>query len=379
LNENKKIISDNEKPLLLFSPLDWGLGHTTRCIPLIQVFLDYGWRVIVACESTQKIILQYEFPEIGFVYLEGYGLRFSVLSRFNFFFLLLQIPKILIRINKEKIWIRRFLAENKVHAVISDNRYGFYPFKGKHSQEPEMPAIFITHQLNILTGMGRIADRLARSINYKRINRFTGCWVPDFPGSLGTAGTLSHPDRFPQVPVTYIGCISRFKQISLPLRFDLLIILSGPEPQRTVLENECLKQLRYFNGKSVLVRGLPSANQLPLAVPGLLMFNHAAAGPLNQLICESKLVISRSGYTSIMDLLKLGKKMVLIPTPGQTEQEYLGNYLSEKGMAVCMQQDTFSIESAVKKAAGIADRKVQDVEIYKPVIQEFSERWTGVM
>ena len=362
--QNEKINSSKEKPLCLISPLDWGLGHTTRCIPLIRELLKYGASVIVACNSTQKKLLSPEFPEIAFVHLDGYGLKYGRNKFFTAFLITLQAPKILIKIKKENIWIHQFLLKTPVNAVISDNRYGFFARK--------TPSVFITHQLFILTGAGNIINRMVHWFTYRFISRFSECWVPDFKNGSTVAGKLSHPSLLPAVPTHYIGCLSRFIHLPAPLLYERLIILSGPEPQRTILEENILEQLQNLPGRSALVRGLPGNDNPAPQIEGVLIINHAGAEQLNLLIESSSLIISRSGYTSIMDLLKLKKKMILIPTPGQQEQEYLGKYLHSKKWALSFDQKNFSIAAAEQQARHFDFQFFEeDMELYKERVKKF--------
>ena len=355
-----------EKPLVLVSPLDWGLGHTTRMIPVIRCLMQSGCEVVVACNSTQKLLLENEFPGMGFVYLQGYGIRYGFNKTSTRGKLLLLLPYILIKIKREQMWFLRFLKQNKVAAVISDNRYGLIA--------PGIPVVLVTHQLNIRSGLGKLADGIVRRLLYQRLKKFTECWVPDFEFGLNFAGYLSHPDRLPAIPVRYTGCLSRFEPCGHHSNsVQILILLSGPEPQRTILENRVLSQLKAGSYKEVvLIRGLPQSEYALTAIPGVLILNHADANKLNQFICASALIISRAGYTTIMDVLKLQKKMVVIPTPGQAEQEYLAKHLSANRLALSVCQKDFSIDEALRQSA-FFDYNIPQVNMdqFKEVIGNF--------
>jgi UDP-N-acetylglucosamine transferase subunit ALG13 len=263
------------------------------------------------------------------------------------------------------VWFLRFLKENKVQLVISDNRYGL------HTQQ--IPSILITHQLHLFSGFGKLSDSIARFFLYKWINKFTECWIPDFNDTPNLAGRLSHPKTFPDNTIRYLGSLSRLEPCaSSQEKTEVLILLSGPEPQRSILENKILGQLQDNRRKIVLVRGLPESNAVVGTIPGVKIFNHAGTHTLNELICGAELVISRSGYSSVMDMVKLKKKMVVIPTPGQSEQEYLGRHLSVNRIAVVMDQNEFSIEEAIKKSAAFDYAfPVFNMQLYKEVIKGF--------
>jgi predicted glycosyltransferase len=345
LSTPSKINNPDAKVLkVLVAPLDWGLGHATRCIPIINELLSQGCTVILAADGAQKALLQEEFPTLNFVQIPGYGIKYGKNRAFTLLRLIMSIPKILIRIKQENAWLRGFASRERPDLVISDNRYGLYL--------PGIVSVFMTHQLTIGTSFGGVADRLLQRVNYRAIRRFTLCWVPDVSGEeIALAGKLSHPWKMPLVPTRYIGWLSRFgkgvEDGEGAGRVDLLVLLSGPEPQRTLLEKMILAQAAGCGCQIVLVRGLPKGGRAVAVPPGIFVYDHLAARELESLIRRSSVVLARPGYSTVMDLARLGKKAIFIPTPGQTEQEYLGSYLAEKGLAVCMGQDRFSLKGAL--------------------------------
>jgi UDP-N-acetylglucosamine transferase subunit ALG13 len=348
---------------ILLAPLDWGLGHTTRCIPIIRELIRLNCRVTLAATGMHANLLQQEFPNLELVPLAGYGLHYGRNSRSTMWKIFFQIPKILISIKRENRWLTTFLRKNRIDLVISDSRFGFY--------HDAVRSIFITHQLNIKTPFGKLAERILRRLNYGYINRFDACWVPDHKEQPNLAGDLSHPPQLPQVPVEYIGPLSRFEEHpDVPAEtFDLLIILSGPEPQRSILEDIMLTELAGYKGKAAMVRGLPGHNHRKPATTARV-FDHLPAHELSSLIAGSALVISRAGYTTVMDLVKLKKKAVLIPTPGQAEQEYLGHHLMQQHRFLCMQQQGFSLSGAIAKADAFDYKFFDKGEIFVEVIRE---------
>jgi uncharacterized protein (TIGR00661 family) len=353
-----------KKPVALLSPLDWGLGHTTRCIPIIHELHNLGCIVIIACNSTQKALLLPEFPQLSYVNLAGYDLKYGKTRGGTVLRIIFQIPKILIRINNEKKWLNIFLKQQPVDIIISDNRYGLHA-SAIHS-------VFITHQLYIHTGLGKMADRFIQWLNYRQIARFTACWVPDFKAPKALAGKLSNPGKLPPIPVTYLGGLSRLQSCSAEKEpIDLLIILSGPEPQRSIFENQLLQQLKNYSGKAVLVRGLPESRKQLTCAENVTVHNYASVALLNNLICRADYIISRSGYTTVMDLLKLQKKGIFVPTPGQAEQEYLAVYLHKEHLAYTLQQSHFSLSTALQAAREFPYKQpVLPMNDYKIIIQQ---------
>ena len=353
------------KPIILIAPLDWGLGHATRCIPVISYLVAIGCEVIIAVEGRQEAILKMEFGSLKFVKLRGYRLHFGKNSLSTILKIISQIPGIGLRIRYENQWLDEFLRHVRVDAVVSDNRYGLFSSK--------IPSVIITHQLTIKTPFGGWIDNFTRYLNYRLINKFSECWVPDYPGRENLAGELSHPAKMPAIPVHYLGLLSRIFKIPPQNTNHLLILLSGPEPQRSMLEKMLLQQLTAYPHSVILVRGLPGETKLPVTNnKNLQVHNHLSSGLLNQVMNDSRFIISRSGYSTVMDMMRLEKRCIYIPTPGQSEQEYLAAYLAQKKMCVSYPQNNFCLLKALQEAGKLSppDFKTEEV-LYKIIINRF--------
>jgi UDP-N-acetylglucosamine transferase subunit ALG13 len=329
---------------LLVAPLDWGLGHATRCVPVIRDLLNSACEVWLAGEGAQEKLLREEFPSLPFLPLKGYRIKYGK-SGFTGK-ILLQIPSILKSIKDENKWLKEQVTKYGFEAVISDNRYGLYHEK--------IFSVFITHQLFIKSSLGKWSEKILQQWNYKLISRFNECWVPDEEGKNNLAGELSHPAKLPSVPVKYIGALSRFSPFS-PLgdggvKDHLLIILSGPEPQRTILENKVVDQIVNYPATASIVRGLPGEKNIIPSTNSIHFYNHLSSEELNSEAMKAEFIISRSGYSTIMDIAALQKKSILIPTPGQTEQEYLADHLMKKQFAFCVDQNSLSLLKNVEEA-----------------------------
>lgn len=362
-----------EKPLILYSALDWGLGHLSRSIPLIRELIDQGWEVIVACNSIQKDILKQELPQLRTVFIEGYDVKYGKSRLSTWIKISLQARKILIKIKKERCWVADFVAKNNIKAVISDNRYGFF--------HPALPSVFITHQLNVLSGIGRFADRMIQKQLYHFINKFTICWVPDEKDN-SLAGKLSHPDILPAVPVKYIGPLSRFNAVKSAdtHTYAYAFILSGPEPQRTILENKIVDELKEVCEKCILIRGVVSneSKEINSMPTNISIINYASSSDLENIIYQSRVIVCRPGYTSMMDLLKMRKQCVVIPTPGQTEQEYLAQYLSGKKFCATINQSAFSFSLLKKVHDSFKYQHYEEtMELYKEHVKMFTQTFIG--
>ncbi|RYY24833.1 MAG: glycosyl transferase family 28 [Chitinophagaceae bacterium] len=359
---NAKYPGATKKHLALISPLDWGLGHTTRCIPIIKELLEQNIEIVIACNSGQKQLLARDFPELEYIPLTGYNLKYGIHRSGTLSRLVLQIPKILIAIKRENLQLKRIITRYKPDFIISDNRYGFF--------SSTIPSIFITHQLNIRSGFGATADRFIRKITHVMIKRFTAVWVPDNQGIRSLAGELSKLPGTRFLPIRYIGPISRLQPCrSFTSGGYILAVLSGPEPQRSILEAILVPQLHALNRPAVLVRG--TSNQTRAATPGknLRVVDLAGTAELNDLMCGAALVVCRPGYTSVMDLVKLEKKAIFIPTPGQGEQEYLAAFLGNAKKAVIAEQESLNLAEAISKTSSVTVASA-NMELYKEAIHD---------
>jgi predicted glycosyltransferase len=345
-DENSRLDGETrEKPRVLVAPLDWGLGHATRCIPIIHQLLSLGCKVFLAGEGAQQELLKEEFPQLSFLNLPGYRIRYAKSKKGLIWKMIQQGPKMRRAILYEHQWLKKMVKEHKLDAVISDNRYGLY--------HETIPCVFMTHQLLIKSSAGKWTEKILQKRNYRYIDRFTECWVPDQEKENSFAGELSHPPIRPSVPVHYIGLLSRFnKSKALEEKKDhVLILLSGPEPQRSMLEEKMIREISNYKATAVIVRGLPGSASLIPSTNMIRVYNHLPAADLQKEIETAEWVISRSGYSTVMDMIVMQKKSILIPTPGQTEQEYLGDLLMKKRSAICIPQGRFSLAPALEQAA----------------------------
>lgn len=316
------------------------MGHATRCIPLINELINQDCTVYIAAEGATSSLLKKEFPSLNFLPLMGYRMKYSRKKYFLPLKILLQLPKIIFTIYREHQWLQRVVKNYRIDAVISDNRFGMY--------DSSIRSVYISHQLLIKTG-NRFTEKIAQRIHYYFIKKYNECWVPDYETN-SLAGELSHPSNLPG-NMKYIGCLSRFELRDTEKKYELLVSISGPEPQRSVFEKLVLNGLMSYAGRVLFVRGLPATNEnLETTNSRIVIKNHLSAKELNDAILQSGMVISRCGYTSVMDLVKLEKKAILIPTPGQTEQEYLAKYLMEKKMFYTVVQKDFNLKKVLLEA-----------------------------
>ena len=239
---------------------------------------------------------------------------------------------------QEQNVVKKIIEDREIDLIISDNRYGCYSSK--------IPCVFITHQTTLQTapGWGWFGFLASAMIN-RFINKFTFCWIPDYPGSVLTGELSSTSDS----KFKFIGPLSRFKngeKNNDKKKYDVLALISGPEPQRSIFERLLTGQLIESGLNALLVRGVVDNNEKKLS-DRVEMVDHLNRECLEKAMRESELIISRSGYSTIMDLVKLGKKAVFVPTPGQTEQEYLATRFTELGIAYSVNQNSFSLKNVL--------------------------------
>jgi uncharacterized protein (TIGR00661 family) len=319
-----------ESKTILVAPLHWGLGHATRCIPLIRALLKEGYKVCIASDGAALSLLRKEFPDLPWIELPSYSIRYSKKPAFFKWKLLRSLPAIRKTMAAEKKVINKLVEEGKVDGIISDNRFGV------HSQK--VPSVFVTHQLKVLSG---VTSFFSSKMHQRIISKFDECWVPDVDHEQNLSGKLGHGNT-PHLRVRYIGPLSRMKKIELPKCYDLLVLLSGPEPQRTLLEGKIMTELSGKDCTVLLVQGVVENDQRRSVKGNIEIVNYMKTNELERAINRSEVIVSRSGYTTIMDLAALGKKAFFIPTPGQYEQEYLASRFKALGWIPACKQQAFS-------------------------------------
>lgn len=335
---------------ILISPLNWGLGHATRCSAIIHDLLQSNtFDIILAADGRAYHWLQSAFPRLPLIRLEGIDISYP--SGKNMVLkMAASAPGMFFRIFREHRKLQKIIRKYGIDIILSDNRFGLWSH--------QVPAIFITHQLHIITSAGfGMAERVVNRINHFFIKKFDVCWVPDFPGENNISGSLSEWNS-KHIKVRYIGMLSRFYGFTASdiidepyFDSDLLVMLSGPEPQRSIFEEMVIGQLEGTALKAIILRGTPELRAI--LTPGnshITIFNHLDDHALFTAIKKSKLIISRPGYSTIMDLYHTGGASVFVPTPGQTEQEYLAKRLAQKNIAPWFRQDDFLLQKAIKAA-----------------------------
>ena len=341
---------------ILVAPLNWGLGHASRCVPLVQRMLDEGNEVILGGDGESLTLLRKHFPKLRYVYLASLNLRYSAGKR-QVLAMLSALPKLILWAYKDHIMLRSILREENIDRVISDNRFGLY--------NKATESIYITHQLHIMLPEGwRWAEQIVARLHARIYTRFNKVWIPDYEEpEKSLAGDLSHPPKTfvhrisSLCTVSYIGPLSRFSLtaqrsysetvlqrsgLTAQRSYTIVAVLSGLEPHRTILEKEILARFCGTEKHLLIVEGLLHRPNTRIKRGNITIVPHMADGELAAALKGAKHIIARSGYSTIMDLETLGllnskleeyrPEIELIPTPGQPEQEYLATWIEQKAL-----------------------------------------------
>lgn len=332
-----------QKKRVLICPLDWGLGHATRCIPIINLLLKKDVEVLIGGSGRSLSLLKQEFPKLEFIGLPGYDVKYDAgsLALKTIF----SISRILKAIRIEHLFLEKVVQDKQIDLVISDNCYGLW--------SKQVKTVFITHQLMI---KAPFAEKLLHIINLSFIKRYNECWIPDYPGIDNLSGDLSHKYALPE-KTFFIGPLSRLYELpvasgipNLKNHYDVLILISGPETQRSIFEELILKQAATIPLNFLIVRGMPETPKTLEKHVNIDIISHLNAIEMKTAMLATDMIICRSGYSTLMDLWTLKRKAILIPTPGQTEQEYLAEKCMQEGVAYFEKQSKFNLKMALEKS-----------------------------
>jgi len=328
---------------VLFAVCSWGLGHATRDLPLIRGILKAGHDLTLVGKGRSLDLLRNELKDrCHYVSIPDYSSAYSEkdfsVTKFVGYF-----PIYINEIVKEHSRIKRLVREKKYERIVSDSRFGVY--------DKEIPSYFISHQLRFIApARVKLFEMATEGFNYSFFKEnFSMFLVPDNKENP-LSGDLSHNLKyFKESKVKYLGIFSDLKKREVEQDIDYFISLSGPEPQRTVLEKIILKQAPLLKGKVVIALGKPEDRKERI-FNHLHIFDYLERKRQEEIMNRAKLVITRSGYTTLMELVALEKKALLIPTPGQTEQVYLAEYHKRKKNFYSVTQDKLNLVRDVEKA-----------------------------
>jgi UDP:flavonoid glycosyltransferase YjiC (YdhE family) len=325
---------------ILVAPLNWGLGHVARCIPLIQVLHDMGAEVLLASDGGALRLLKAEFPDLRAFQLPSYRIRYDSPNMVRN--IAWQLPRIVYAVRAEQWAVERLVNEHKIQGIISDNRYGCFA--------PRVKSAILTHQLHLRVP-GGFLEWSANRVLRRALSKFDEVWVPDVADNPNLSGELSHGEPVVHPNIQFVGPLSRLQLSASEHEYDVAVVLSGPEPQRTYLEQRLLEQAMLLPQKFIFIQGKTRAKEHQYVAENVEVVSYFTSSELNEVLLASDVIVCRSGYSSIMDLAALGKKALLIPTPGQTEQEYLADFFAQQNIFLVQKQDDIDLETGLEKVA----------------------------
>jgi hypothetical protein len=349
---------------ILICPLEWGLGHAGRMIPLASKLLDRQNTVFIGAGKEHTDFFRNELQGLIYIDFPGFTTRYSRHLP-QYIALLLKTPLLFYHIIAEHIRLKRIIHENKIDIVISDNRIGLWNSRIKTVYVTHQPVIPLPEKLKFLEWIGILFHRYF-------IRKYSFCFIPDLPGEINFSGRLTHKVKLPG-NTRFIGILSRFTSRSFSSHDNKAgylhntLILSGPEPQKGILREKIVMALEQDELPTVILEGKPADPGGNIMSGKIISYNHLPANEMQDIIIGSEHIVTRSGYTTIMELISLNCTALLIPTPGQTEQEYLAEYLSGKGWFTTLQQSCIDagIPLTAKKAnlpAGIIEQSSKLLE-----------------
>lgn len=349
------------KKKILFAVLNWGLGHATRSLPIIRELTKKD-EVIIVSTGRSFLLLKSEFPELEIIDYPDYSIKYSNSDKYLFLSLAFQIPKILLALHKEHLFAKKMINEKKIDIIISDNRYGMYCRK--------IPSFFITHQLRFSMPKSlKIFEGLTEYFNKFYFKRYKKIFIPDNEKEPNFSGKLSHNTRkINKGKLRYIGLLSDTKG-SESIISDYLVLISGPEPQRTKFEKLVREQISVVEGKKIVILGKTEIEETE-SENDLDIYSHLSREEISKMINGAGLIISRPGYSTVMEVTAAGKRALFIPTPGQTEQEYLAEYYKEKGLFHYVTQREMDLKIDIPKALEFSEIKKQKVNDIGNILHE---------
>jgi predicted glycosyltransferase len=329
------------KKRVLVAPLDWGLGHATRCVPVIRELIRQDAEVILAADGRPYEFLEKEFPDLRLIRFPGYDITYPK-HRFMGLHFALRSPVLLKKIKEERRRISEIVTEHGIEVIISDNRLACRTSRTYN--------IYITHQLSLKAPFA--AQWLSKK-HHDYYDKFDEVWVPDADTKRNLSGDLGHSDGNNPF-VRYTGPLTRFEDPgpwnSRPMKWWMVVMLSGPEPQRSIFERIVLDELSKFTEDTLVIRGIPGDEPLPQhALPHVTIVNHLNDEELKEALLSTHNVLCRPGYSTLCDLSTLGLSPIVVPTPGQSEQEYLAAYHEEQQHLVNAKQKNFNLGEALRR------------------------------
>ncbi len=328
---------------IIYSLCSWGLGHATRSLPIIRKLIKENHNLTIISSDRSLQLLQKELGEkVTYIDIPDYPILISENTRQFIAKSMVYWPVFIKRMEDGLQQLQRILKDTSCDRIISDGRYDMY--------SKQIPSFFISHQMRIMNPLRfQLFERGSETFNKFFFKRFQEIIIPDFKEN-NLSGDLSHNlKKIDEDKLHYVGILSDFSQLDIEKDIDYFISLSGPEPQRSILEQKIISQIQELTGSIVMSLGKTEETKIP-AQKDIQTYSYLSKEKREELLNRSKLVISRSGYSTIMDLATIGTKALMIPTPGQIEQEYLAQHLKKTNTCHTNTQEKLNLKKDVKIA-----------------------------
>ena len=334
---------------IIYAVCSWGLGHATRSLPVIRALVSEHNEVTVISNGRSLEVLRKELGDtVNYADIPDYPMLVSENTRQFIAKSMVYWPVFIKRIEDGLAELQKILRQSHYNCIFSDARYDMYSKK--------IPSIFMSHQMRIMNPLRiRMFERTMERFNMFFFRRFGTVLVPDYKDDSLSGDLSHHLRRIQEDRLHYVGVLSDFRKRRVKKDIDYLISISGPEPQRSFLEDKLMTQAQDLDGTIVVTLGKAEARSVTKQ-KHLTKYSFVNKDLREELLNRAHLVISRSGYSTIMDLAVIGTKALLIPTPGQIEQEYLSKYHNSLGTFYSVTQDAVSLKSDIqvaKQKAGI--------------------------
>ena len=332
-------MADSANKRILLTVLNWGLGHATRCVPMIDGWIAENHSVTLASDGAALAYLRERYPKQPFLKLPGLDIRYS--KRLPAWWMVFQQRGPFAKhVLSDHEAIADFLKGNPQDVIVSDNRYGCW--------NAHVSSVLVTHQLRPRTplALGWIKPVVRKRLK-SWLNKFQEIWIPDTHDSA-ISGRLSKP--FAGLPpIRIIGPLSRLRPSDYKEpQYKVVALLSGPEPQRSLLEEALHEQMNELGGRAAIVGGVLEKKETRMNhLLDYILFSDAEE--LSQILQNAELVVARSGYSTLMDLVRLEAQALLVPTPGQTEQEYLAKWAAKQFGFLTQPQNQLDVKRALKE------------------------------
>lgn len=328
---------------IIYSICSWGLGHATRSLPILRQLINENHHLTVISHDRSLQLLKNELKDaVEYEDIPDYPMLVSKNTQQFIAKSLVYWPLFIKRMESGLQHLGKLLKDIPCDRIISDGRYDMY---SKH-----IPSFFISHQIRIMNPLRlHLFERGSEIFNEFFFKRFQDIIIPDYKEN-NLSGDLSHNlKKIDENQLHYVGLLSDFEKKSLNKDIDYFISLSGPEPQRTILEQKIRTQLNHLNGTVIMSLG---KTEETISTPDdhIKIYSYLSKEKRENLLNRSKLVISRSGYSTIMDLAVIGTQAFMIPTPGQIEQEYLAQHLKQTNICHSTTQHNLNLSEDIPLA-----------------------------